>query len=121
MKAIKIQIVRFVMEHQPNIIEGRFTDAFGKEHIVHEKSPVISQFYLEADSEYPQPGEIACEIVNTWNDEKGRKIITVSSEKPWHIETLEGDYPIRRDGRSANRYLIPFPNERELKSLSSHS
>jgi len=82
MKAIKIKITRFVDDHQPGFVECKFNDAFGKEHIVIEKVPIVINEYLNENSSYPQDGVIACIILKTWQDDKQRKIVTVTISEP---------------------------------------
>jgi hypothetical protein len=90
LKAIKIQIKSFISADQPGFVEGKFTDARGKEHTVQDKVPVLTDKDLDANSEYPQEGVIACEIIHTWKDKDERTIFTVSTEKPWAVDTIEG-------------------------------
>jgi hypothetical protein len=45
---------------------------------------------LNADSDYPQPGVIACEVMKQWQDVSGREIVSVNTERPWGGETLDG-------------------------------
>ena len=90
MKAIKIKITSFIDDHQPGFVECKFRDAWNREHTVQDKVPILTEKYLDANSEYPQDGVIACELVKEWQDPKGRAIITVSTMKPWYVDTLEG-------------------------------
>ena len=90
MKAVKISITGFVDNYQPGFVECRFHDALGKEHIMREKIPIITDKDLTANSKYPQDGLIACEIINVWNNSRGQRIITVDTSKPWGIESTEG-------------------------------
>lgn len=90
MKAIKIKITSFISDHQPGFVEGRFNDAWNKEHIVQDKVPVIAIEDLDANSEYPQDGVIGCEIIKHWTDKDKRIIFTVTTERPWDIDTIEG-------------------------------
>jgi hypothetical protein len=90
LKEIKVQIVKFISDQQPGFVECRFTDAWGKEHIVQDKVPVVTDKYLDADSEYPQDGIIACEIIKTWKDKDGRALVTVTTAKPRGVDTTEG-------------------------------
>jgi hypothetical protein len=71
-------------------VECKFKDAWNKEHIVHEKVPVVTEKDLDMNSEYPQEGIIACEILKKWLDKDNRIINTISTEKPWAIETTFG-------------------------------
>lgn len=66
------------------------TDAWGTEWSFEEKIPVVSTDELHERSEYPQPGIIACEIVKLWRDEHDREIATIDSEKPWGVESSDG-------------------------------
>lgn len=90
MKAIRIKITSFIDDHQPGYVECKFTDAWNVEHTVHEKVPIVTDKWLNGNSEYPQDGDIAFEVVRTWIDEKGRTIFTVNIGKPWGVETING-------------------------------
>ncbi len=90
MKAIKIQIISFISDDQPGFVECAFTDAWEYEHKVQEKTPIVTKKYLDAFSEYPQDGFIACEITKNWIDKNERVIFTVTTEKPWAVETIDG-------------------------------
>ncbi|OQP59494.1 hypothetical protein A3860_37280 [Niastella vici] len=90
MKAIKIQIVQFISGHQPGFVECRFYDVMNKEHIVQEKVLVVTQKNLDANSEYPQDGVIAYEIVSERKNAAGKTIVTLDTSKPWDIDTTEG-------------------------------
>ena len=90
MKAIKILITSFIDDHQPGFVECKFYDAFGNQHIVQDKVPIVTDKYLDANSDYPQDGIIACEIIKQRQDTNGRVIFTVSTTKPWAVDTIEG-------------------------------
>lgn len=90
MKAIKISITSFIDNDQPGWVECKFHDAHGTEHIVHDKVPIVTTKYLNANSEYPQNGVIACEVVREWKDDNGKTVFTVDTSKPWVVETIEG-------------------------------
>jgi hypothetical protein len=90
MFAIKIQISKFIDNHPPGFVECTFNDAWGKAHIVQEKIPIVTEKDLSASSEYPQDGVIGCEIVKEWQDKLGNQILTVNTEKPWGVESIEG-------------------------------
>ncbi|AYB32517.1 hypothetical protein [Chryseolinea soli] len=86
----KVSITRFAIDWNPGFVECRFTDAWGKEFIFVEKVPVVTLEYLTAQSDYPKDGVIACEVIDAWTDPQGRKLLTVDTEKPWYIETVDG-------------------------------
>lgn len=90
MIGIKIKITKFSSSDQPGWIECTFKDAWDVEHIVEEKNPVITTLNLNEQSQYPQDGFIACQILKYWSDNNARKIITVTTGKPWGISNLEG-------------------------------
>ena len=90
MIAIKIKITKFISENQPGFVECTFFDASNKEHIVQDKVPIVTEMYLNANSEYPQDGVIACEIVKEWKDTKGQQIYKVNTAKPWSVATIDG-------------------------------
>lgn len=90
MPSIKVSIDKFISAHQPGFVECSFTDAWGKQHIVEEKVPVVIAKDLDANSHYPQEGGIDCEILKKWEDKDGRIIFTVDTVKPWDIDTIEG-------------------------------
>ncbi len=90
MIAIKIQITKFISDDQPGFVECSFFDASNKEHVVQDKVPIVTEKFLDANSEYPQDGVIACEIVNEWKDTNGRKIFKVNTSTPWGVDTING-------------------------------
>ena len=90
MVAIKIKITKFISEHQPGFVECKFNVAWDKMHIVQEKVPIVTRKFLDANSEYPQDGVIACEIVKEWIDKNNRAIFTVDTTKPWDIDCING-------------------------------
>lgn len=90
MHAIKLKITEFIDDWLPGWVECKFTDAWGKEHTIHEKVPIVTKDDLDAKSNYPREGLVAFEFVRKWNDEKGRTIFSVSTARPWGVETIEG-------------------------------
>jgi len=89
MKALKIKITKFIDAHQPGFVECRFVDARNQEHIIHEKAPVVTTENLNENSIYPTDGFIAYEILREYSDENSRSLITISTERPWDISTVE--------------------------------
>lgn len=90
MKAIKILVTSFIDDHQPGFVECKFYDALHNEHIVHDKVPIVSAKDLDATSKYPQDGIIVCEIIKQREDSNGKTIFTVTTAKPWGVDTIEG-------------------------------
>ncbi len=90
--AIKVQITSYTSDDNPGFVECRFHDAWNKEHVIHDKVPVVTLENLDANSAYPRPGVIGCTVIKEWMDENGREIISVTTEKPWAIDSTEGNY-----------------------------
>lgn len=70
---------------------GEFTDAQGTHHTIVDKVPVIAMANLWSDSSYPQPGIAACEILEQSQDAQGRRFLRITIDKPWGIETVNGE------------------------------
>ena len=66
-------------------------DAAGREWLLAEKVPIFTEALLDANSSYPQPGVVACEIVREWTDEQGRGRCIISTERPWGVKTQGGE------------------------------
>ena len=90
MSAVKVSITKFISDDQPGFVECKFLDAWNKEHFVRDKVPIVTDKYLDVNSEYPQDGIIACEILKEWKDANGKTIFTVDTKKPWDVDTIEG-------------------------------
>jgi hypothetical protein len=90
LKAIKIKIIKFITDGQPGFVECIFFDALNKKHIIQDKVPIVTEKYLDAKSEYPQDGLLACKIINERVDSSGNKIITVNTTEPCCVETIDG-------------------------------
>jgi hypothetical protein len=87
---LTVQILRFVDEAFPGWVECRFVDATGRQHSFIEKVPIVTNEDLDADSAYPQPGIVGCEIVRQYQDDKGQRLAPITTSRPWSIETAEG-------------------------------
>lgn len=91
MHAVTIQILRFTDSAQPGWVECMLHDASNRAWLFEEKAPVVSDANLDADSIYPQPGVIACEIVSRRTDEHGRTVCTIDTERPWGVAAKTGE------------------------------
>ena len=87
---LAIEIVRFVDDYQPGIVQCEFVDADGRRHTFVEKVPIVSLEDLNASSEYPRGGSARCRIRSRWRDANGRDLVTVSTAEPFGIESTEG-------------------------------
>lgn len=88
--SVKASVVRYVDDDQPGFVECILVDAAGVEHAFVEKVTVVTLENLGLDSEYPRPVEFDCEIVEEWMDEGGQALVRVSTELPWHLESVAG-------------------------------
>src|SRR3984893_19029029 len=90
MPDLAVQIVRFVDTNQPGWVECEFVDATGRPHSIIEKIPIVTREDLDADSEYPKPGTVRCEILNRYQDDKGQELVCITTSRPFSVETVEG-------------------------------
>lgn len=91
MTVIHVPIIRWVDSAIPGWVECLLIDASGRTWSIVDKLPVFTHdATLDENSLYPQPGILACEIVNEKIDVRGRRILTVNTEKPWGIESTDG-------------------------------
>jgi len=86
MHNLAVQIVRFADSSQPGWVECAFVDAEGRRHSIIEKVPVVTAEDLDADSKYPKPGVVYCDILERYRNEKGQELAHVSTD----IESTEG-------------------------------
>ena len=84
---LAVEIVRFVDESFPGWVECQFADAAGRVHTMVEKYPIVTAQMLDADSQYPQSGEVRCEVLDRSEDARGRKIVRIRLNG---IESTEG-------------------------------
>ena len=87
MTYLMVTIYKYSFDDNPGFAWCKFTDAFGKNHYIYEKIPVVSSediWFYNKDTILPQKGYIAGEIIKIENG-----IINFSTEKPWDIETNE--------------------------------
>ena len=87
MDELQVEIVRFVEECQPNIVEAKFFDSEGHCHTFVDKSAIFTtDWSLDAASKYPQPGAIRCQVLARWQVPAGPDVVRVTTE----IELTEG-------------------------------
>jgi hypothetical protein len=87
---IRATITRFVDDYQPGVVECRFVDAHGAEHVFVLKTPYVTSEWLAADSTYPVPGSIACRVIANNKTVQGDGVITVDTREPDAVESLAG-------------------------------
>jgi hypothetical protein len=87
---LHVQITRFARDDNPGWVACEFFDADNRSHTFEEKAPVVSLEYLDEASEYPRPGIIACTVLTSWQERKGRDLVRINTDIPWGIESAEG-------------------------------
>lgn len=90
MISIPVQIIKFIGDPQRGLVECRLVDVEGTVHVFIEKTEVVSVEPLSADSFFPRAGVMACDVQADIKDEKGRKLSRITTERPWHIKSVEG-------------------------------
>lgn len=90
MPTLRVEIVRFVDEHQPGWVECRFTGAEGTVHTLIDKVPIFTQEDLWSDSAYPRPGVARCEVLEWSQDSQGRKLAHITIARPDGLESTNG-------------------------------
>jgi hypothetical protein len=90
MNNLTVEIVRFTDDHQPGWVACEFLDVEGRRHTLIDKVPIFTAELLDATSSYPRPGSVRCEVLSRSEDDKGRKLVRITTIKPWDIESTEG-------------------------------
>ena len=87
MLSIAAEIVRWVDDYQPGIVECCMVDAKGQEWRFIEKLPVVTMERLDSSSKYPRPAFLACQQLSP---APNTDVVTATTEHPWHIESVDG-------------------------------
>jgi hypothetical protein len=91
MIGVRVSITRYVSdEPQPGLVECEFSDAHGRCWVFVEKTAVVCAEDLDAHTDYPVPGVIACEIVGRGRDASGKETVLVDTERQWGVESIDG-------------------------------
>jgi hypothetical protein len=98
MIGVRIEIVRFIDESQPGWVDCTLIDALGRRWAFIEKVPIITAEPLDADSVYPAPGVIACEVVWRELDAAGRGFAKIDTTRPFGISSTDGE----------SRFVVPL-------------
>ena len=85
-----VQIMRFVDDTQPGVVECEVVDANGQRHCFVDKVPIFSTELLDAHSGYPRNGVMACEVLARWKDASGKGLARVNTRRPDGVESSEG-------------------------------
>jgi len=87
----KVEILRYALHYQPGIVECRLFDAHGKEWTFLAKLPYVTGADLDANSDYPQPGEFECELVRHNDDGTLRVVAEFSPAVGSYIQEFQLD------------------------------
>ena len=90
MLGVAIEICRYVSDACPGFVECRLTDASDREWVFIDKVPIVTTEILSASSSYPRPGIITCQVIER-RQVRGQELVTIDTELPSHIETIDGD------------------------------
>jgi hypothetical protein len=63
---------------------------WGAGHTFIDKAPVFTSEALDANSVYPRPGVMACEVVERWTASDGRELARISTANPLAGKSAEG-------------------------------
>ena len=77
MPTLPVQIVGFVDEANPGIVECHFRDAEARVHRIIEKIQVVTDADLWSDSKYPQPGFVDCIILERIPNPDGPNVVRI--------------------------------------------
>jgi hypothetical protein len=76
---LAVQIVRFLgWEPQPGLVACEFVDAADRLHVIIDKIPIFSTLGLDERSPYPISGFVYCELVDHFQDSRGRELLRIS-------------------------------------------
>lgn len=90
MHGIKIQVLRVTDHSFPGWVECLLVDAQREKHFFIVKIPYLaSDDEITPKSDFPKDGVIRCELAGEYIDDKGRKIVTASTENPDGVESLD--------------------------------
>ena len=71
------------------VVECNYHDAFGAEHIVMEKVPVVTTKNITANDRFPQKGSIRCSLLRKYADVGAGRVVVVSTELPDHVRAMD--------------------------------
>jgi len=87
MWALEVSILRIISDDFPGLVECELVDASGQSWLFIEKIPVVSSEHIWLDSEFPQPGFIACSILSSSALARD-DLVEVETDGPWGIRSL---------------------------------
>jgi hypothetical protein len=91
MHGVRVSILQYVNDDQPRFVECRLIDVTGRAWHFVEKVPVVTTADLNAQSSYPQPGIVACEVIDTRRAADGTTVVTIDTDRPWGVAAVAGE------------------------------
>src|SRR5262249_35172166 len=91
MISVNVEIRRYIDDSNPGWVECWLTDAHGQKWSFIEKLPIVTDAQLNERSQYPQPGIIACEIVERFRGADDVEFIVINTARPWGVESTNGE------------------------------
>lgn len=104
MICVIVEVCRYVSNDFPGFVECLLVDAYAQEWLFIEKVPVVTVEDLDANSSYPRPGIIACELVERRVGPDSREVVVIDTETPWGVQATTG----------ATRFIVYPEQLREL-------
>jgi hypothetical protein len=86
---LSVQVVRLVVEHQPDIVACEFIDADDRRHTLIDKAPIFG-LPMDADWIYPKPVAARCLVLSRYPDDLGRELVKISIADPDYLESTDG-------------------------------
>jgi hypothetical protein len=86
-QSLSVEIVQFVDDSFPGWVECHFADAAGRVHTLVDKYPMFTAQMLDAHSQYPQLGEVKCEVLDRNQDGHRGELVRI---RMVGIESTEG-------------------------------
>ena len=86
----KVAIIRIVDLGFPVQVECVLHDIWNNRHTFVDKAPIFTCANITAENFSSQAGYIRCEIVRERQDDKGKKILTISTKNLDGVETSDG-------------------------------
>ena len=94
MTTVPIEIVGFTNDSFLGFAAAELQDAYGNVHTFEGRVPLLTVDggYLYANTSYPQPGELCCEVVKRWINDDGRELALIDTDKPYDIASITDEY-----------------------------
>jgi hypothetical protein len=86
---VKVEILHYLEDCQPGIVEFKLTDAFGRNWYFVDKVSYLSDFTPEHNSVYPQQGSLPCKIRHRFVDGIGRNLVQIVVSEVFHLAADE--------------------------------